>query len=268
MLDQPILVVGMGGIGCELLKNLVLSGFKNLTLVDLDSIDISNLNRQFLFTKEDVGKSKALVGASAVRKLLKPEQSAQLSINVHVSRVQELPLEVFTCQKLIINALDNFEARKYVNRICLGSDLPLIEAGSTGANGQVMPIWAAAGTECFECRDQPLQETYPVCTIRLTPEKPEHCIAWARYLFEALFGPQSDNNILSDIRDNLEFSAASSPNMPPAAESCPNMPPAAASCPNMPPEISYNEIHVCKYLFVTAIKELVDTGQFVKSGLQ
>ena len=57
-----ILMVGAGGIGCELLKNLVLSGFGEVHIVDLDTIDLSNLNRQFLFRHEHIKKSKALVG--------------------------------------------------------------------------------------------------------------------------------------------------------------------------------------------------------------
>lgn len=78
--SAKVLVVGAGGIGCEILKNLVLSGFKStsfhLTLIveikviDLDTIEMSNLNRQFLFRKEHIGKSKALVAASVVRRLV------------------------------------------------------------------------------------------------------------------------------------------------------------------------------------------------------
>lgn len=56
-----VLMVGAGGIGCELLKNLVLTGFGEVHVVDLDTIDLSNLNRQFLFRQEHIKKSKALV---------------------------------------------------------------------------------------------------------------------------------------------------------------------------------------------------------------
>ena len=58
-------MVGAGGIGCELLKNLVLTGYGEVHIVDLDTIDLSNLNRQFLFRHEHIKKSKALVGAAS-----------------------------------------------------------------------------------------------------------------------------------------------------------------------------------------------------------
>ena len=64
-------MVGAGGIGCELLKNLVLTGFGEIHIVDLDTIDLSNLNRQFLFRHEHIKKSKALVSLATYGRLEK-----------------------------------------------------------------------------------------------------------------------------------------------------------------------------------------------------
>uniref|UniRef100_A0A8D0B2U6 SUMO-activating enzyme subunit 2 n=1 Tax=Sander lucioperca TaxID=283035 RepID=A0A8D0B2U6_SANLU len=153
-----VLVVGAGGIGCELLKNLVLTGFKNIEVIDLDTIDVSNLNRQFLFQKKHVGKSKAQVCKY---------QGISLSPDYNV--------EFFRNFMLVMNALDNRAARNHVNRMCLAADIPLIESGTAGYLGQVTVIKKGM-TECYECQPKPTQKTFPGCTIRNTPSEPIHCI--------------------------------------------------------------------------------------------
>eukprot|EP00808_Paulinella_micropora_P008508 g7627.t1 len=183
-----VFVVGAGGIGCELLKNLVLSGFTDIECIDLDTIDVSNLNRQFLFRREHVGLSKAEVAKEAV-----------LQYNPDVKIDAKYDVAFFEKFTLVMNALDNLEARNHVNRMCLAAKRPLIESGTQGYLGQVTPIWGRE-TECFECQPHPAPKTYAVCTIRNTPDQPVHCVVWAKAAFATLFGPEDDSNLLHDKR--------------------------------------------------------------------
>lgn len=193
-----LLVVGAGGIGCELLKNLVLTGFKNIDVIDLDTIDVSNLNRQFLFQKKHVGKSKAQVAKESVLQFC-----PKANITAYHDSVMnpDYNVEFFRNFMLVMNALDNRAARNHVNRMCLAADIPLIESGTAGYLGQVTVIKKGL-TECYECQPKPTQKTFPGCTIRNTPSEPIHCIVWAKYLFNQLFGEEdADQEVSPDTAD-------------------------------------------------------------------
>ncbi|KAA8590550.1 hypothetical protein FQN60_017398 [Etheostoma spectabile] len=177
-----VLVVGAGGIGCELLKNLVLTGFKNIEVIDLDTIDVSNLNRQFLFQKKHVGKSKAQVAKESALQFC---PTANITAYHDSIMNPDYNVEFFRNFMLVMNALDNRAARNHVNRMCLAADIPLIESGTAGYLGQVTVIKKGM-TECYECQPKPTQKTFPGCTIRNTPSEPIHCIVWAKYLFNML----------------------------------------------------------------------------------
>ncbi|KAF2239006.1 ubiquitin-activating enzyme E1 3 [Viridothelium virens] len=182
--ESRVLMVGAGGIGCELLKNLVLTGFGEIHVVDLDTIDLSNLNRQFLFRHEHIKKSKALVAAESATKF-----NPNVQIHPHHANIRDpqFSLNWFKSFAIVFNALDNLDARRYVNRMCLAADVPLIESGTTGFNGQCQ-------TECYDCTVKETPKTFPVCTIRSTPSQPIHCIVWAKsYLFTEIFGTSEDD---------------------------------------------------------------------------
>uniref|UniRef100_A0A183CH14 SUMO-activating enzyme subunit n=1 Tax=Globodera pallida TaxID=36090 RepID=A0A183CH14_GLOPA len=191
--NSKVFVIGAGGIGCELLKNLALTGFKNITVVDLDSIDISNLNRQFLFRKKHVGKSKAEVASGAVKKIVS-------DVNItffHDSIMSErFGVDFFRQFSLVMSALDNKAARSHVNRLCLVAGVPLVESGSAGYLGQVGVILKGR-TECYDCTPKANQKTYPSCTIRNTPTEIIHCVVWAKSLFNQLFGESDPDDDVS-----------------------------------------------------------------------
>lgn len=81
--------------------------------------------------------------------------------------------------KLVFNALDNLDARRHVNKMCLAADVPLIESGTTGFNGQVQVIKKGV-TACYDCSPKEAPKSFPVCTIRSTPSQPIHCIVWGK----------------------------------------------------------------------------------------
>ncbi|EGC38344.1 hypothetical protein DICPUDRAFT_76062 [Dictyostelium purpureum] len=202
--ESKVLVIGAGGIGCEVLKNLVLAGFINIDVVDLDIIDISNLNRQFLFRMNHVGQPKALVAKDAV---LQYNPLANINAYHGDVKTQQFDLEYFKKFNLVLSALDNISARRHVNRLCLSAGLPLVESGTAGYLGQVTII-KKGETECYECHPLPVPKQFPVCTIRSNPSAPIHCIVWAKMLFGKLFGGQKnggddDTNGITDMDNNI-----------------------------------------------------------------
>lgn len=108
--DTRVLVVGAGGLGCEALKNLVCSGFTDIDLVDMDTVDISNLNRQFLFRAADVNTPKC----EAAARFLMNHRSG-IKVRPHTKRIQAFPRSWFRNFGLVVACLDNEEARLWLN---------------------------------------------------------------------------------------------------------------------------------------------------------
>ncbi|KAM5541730.1 hypothetical protein V8D89_004459 [Ganoderma adspersum] len=199
--QTKVLLVGAGGIGCELLKNIVLTGFGDITLLDLDTIDLSNLNRQFLFRKKDIKQSKALVAAKTASAFNPNVKITPIHANI---KEPQFDVAWFRGFDLVLNALDNLDARRHVNKMCMAANVPLVESGTAGYLGQVQPILKDRA-ECFDCVPKPTPKTFPVCTIRSTPSQPIHCIVWAKsYLLPQLFGEDEDGGELDEAEKQGE----------------------------------------------------------------
>ncbi|KAL2142375.1 hypothetical protein VTI28DRAFT_1206 [Corynascus sepedonium] len=181
-----ILVIGAGGLGCEILKNLALSGFKDIHVIDMDTIDISNLNRQFLFRQADVGKSKAEVAARFVEKRVKG-----VKITPHNCKIQDYDEDFYMQFQLVVCGLDSIEARRWINATLVNmvdeevedSIKPLIDGGTEGFKGQARVIIPTV-TSCIECQldMHAPRAAVPLCTLASIPRQPEHCIEWAHVI--------------------------------------------------------------------------------------
>ena len=190
-----ILVVGVGGIGCELVKNLILCGHKKIDLIDLDTIELTNLSRQFLFQSKHIGLPKATIAAEVLTKIYSTATDP-LKIEPFVGNIFDgikFPPSFFSKYSIVYGALDNVEARRMLNKICLTLNIPLIETGTAGYLGQMSIIYPGI-TECFDCNEHPVPTVYPVCTIKNTPSSMIHCAVWAKeYLFNSIFNQGSQN---------------------------------------------------------------------------
>ncbi|KAI5798963.1 hypothetical protein EDC01DRAFT_613415, partial [Geopyxis carbonaria] len=198
---------GAGGLGCEILKNLALSGFKDIHVIDMDTIDISNLNRQFLFRESDVGNPKAEVAANFVMKRVKG-----CKITPYYGAIQDKDEEYYMQFKLVICGLDSVEARRWINATLVNmvdmnspeSLKPLIDGGTEGFKGQSRVILPTIGS-CYECSLDMLTPptAVPICTLASIPRQPAHCIEWASILeWPRVFG---DKKLDTDDPEHIQW---------------------------------------------------------------
>ena len=155
-----------------------MTGFEDITMIDLDTIDYSNLNRQFLFRAKHVGRSKAEVARESV---LEFPHGEKLVIQAEHGNIKSgtFTFDFFKQFNIVLNGLDNVDARRHVNRVCLATGVPLVESGTEGYLGQARAI-IKGQFKCYECDPPAAKKTHPVCTIRNHPDKPIHCIVWAK----------------------------------------------------------------------------------------
>ena len=216
-----VLVVGAGGLGCELLKDLALMGFGTIDVIDMDTIDISNLNRQFLFRRADVGRPKATVAAEFVSKRV-----AGVTVTPHYCPIQDKDADWYRQFQVIVLGLDSIEARRWLNAMAcslvqyetdasgnrtpdLSTVIPLVDGGTEGFQGHVRTIFPCVSA-CFECTLDlfPPQQAVPLCTIAETPRNAAHCILYAHLIEYPAAFPEDKPDKDDPVYQNWVFSHA------------------------------------------------------------
>ncbi|KAK4696125.1 ubiquitin-activating enzyme E1, partial [Lecanoromycetidae sp. Uapishka_2] len=195
-------LVGAGAIGCEMLKNWALIGLATgskgkISVADMDQIEKSNLNRQFLFRPKDVGKLKSECAAEAVQAMNPDLKGKFVILPDRVGAETEHIFNETFWEELdgVTNALDNVDARQYVDRRCVFFRKPLLDSGTLGTKGNTQVVLPSL-TESYSSSQDPPEQSFPQCTLRSFPNKIDHTIAWAKEKFHNYFvGPPETVNL-------------------------------------------------------------------------
>lgn len=205
---QHVFLVGAGALGCELLKNFACMGVACanagaeggcVTVTDDDTIEKSNLSRQFLFRDWNIGGSKSTVAAEATQRI-----NPAIALNALQNRVSPETEGVFNDAfwqglDLVVNALDNVNARLYVDGRCVYFGKPLLESGTLGPKCNTQMVIPRL-TENYGASRDPPEKQAPMCTVHSFPHNIDHCLTWARSEFEGLLekAPSEANAYLAD----------------------------------------------------------------------
>lgn len=193
-----LLMIGAGALGCEFIKAFSLMGIccnkGLLTVTDNDHIELSNLNRQFLFRQKDIGHSKSQVASGVGMKANPTFRAKDMKDFVAATTEHIFTEEIWDNLDAIIGAVDNIKARMYIDSKCVWHNKPFLDSGTLGTKANTQVVYPGL-TQSYSDTIDPQEDSYPMCTIRNFPNIIEHTIEWGRNQFEGLFGETPKNAI-------------------------------------------------------------------------
>jgi len=157
-----------------------------LNFLYMDMIERSNLNRQFLFRSWDINKHKAVTAVAAVQAMNPQASYRSMELRVGSESENIYNDEFFEPLNGVANALDNVEARTYMDRRCVYYNKPLLESGTLGTKGNTQVVLPKI-TESYSSSQDPPEKSIPICTLKNFPNAIEHTLQWARDMFEGQF---------------------------------------------------------------------------------
>lgn len=144
--NARVLVVGAGGLGAPALLYLAAAGVGTLGVLDFDTVDESNLQRQVIHGQSDVGRPKAVSARESIAEI-----NPLITVNVHTERLDSTnALEIFADYDLIVDGTDNFATRYLVNDACVLLGKPYVWGSIYRFDGQASVFWADYGP-CYRC---------------------------------------------------------------------------------------------------------------------
>jgi len=195
--ESTVVIVGIGGLGTEVAKNLAMAGVGTLHLIDLDIIEYSNLNRQILFSNANEGEPKSKVAARTLKSI-----NPYSRYIWHHSNLEDVDPEIYVSADLFISGLDSVTARSELNRRAVHYKKPLIDGGTVTYYGHVYTYLPGINA-CLHCDPQTEREreTLAACTLVGIPRKRSHCLLKGQLFFE------SKNNRPPDttVKEEMDF---------------------------------------------------------------
>lgn len=157
--EARAVVIGCGALGTHSLSLMVRAGVGHVTVVDRDIIELTNIQRQTLFSEKDVGRSKAEVAEGLLRKV-----NSGIAIKGVVDSVDEGNVEEFISgSTVVVDATDNMETRYLINDACVKLRIPWVYGGAVGVSGMVLVV--TKDGPCLRCvfPNPPLPGVLPTC---------------------------------------------------------------------------------------------------------
>jgi molybdopterin/thiamine biosynthesis adenylyltransferase len=144
--DSHVVIVGMGGLGCASATYLTAAGVGHITIVDFDTVELPDLNRQVLYWEEDVGKKKVTVAKRKLSRLNSRVEITPISTKI----TEENVLSLIDGAQVVVDGLDNSATRLIVNSACVKQKIAYIYGGVSRLRGMVTTI-IPGKTPCLAC---------------------------------------------------------------------------------------------------------------------
>ena len=205
--DLNLFLIGAGAVGCELLKYFAMMGISTnnnslLSLSEHDRIEKSNLNRQFLFSKNDILKLKGECAINSARKMNNKTNFKFYNDFVCKETENQFNKEFFEKQNAVVMAVDNFETRNYISQQCEKYKIPYFNCGTEGPYANVEAF--IPGITVEGSYPSNFQDIVPTCTLKMFPYSINHCVIWSINNFEKYFN-QNIKNINFMLKNINQF---------------------------------------------------------------